>query len=122
MTAINNEPARLRAATAGGPSLTMTVVAQIAAGGVVQLSVSQAWEEQSGGAAGAISEAETMARVADGNTLLIAGLLRQTPAVLAPLGVGTLPGGPAMKAASELVVLLRPTVVTPGTFPSVSRN
>src|SRR4029079_18764878 len=63
VTALNNEPALVRIATAAGPwltitvpcvvrlatpvvsSLTMTVVPQVSADGVVQLSVSHAWEE-----------------------------------------------------------------------------
>ena len=39
VTALNNEPALVRVATPGGSSLTMTVVPQISADGIVQLSV-----------------------------------------------------------------------------------
>src|SRR5687767_13852349 len=48
VTTLNNEPAMVRVATPGGTSLTMTVVPQISADGVVQLSISHAWEEHAG--------------------------------------------------------------------------
>jgi type II secretory pathway component GspD/PulD (secretin) len=90
VTVVNNEAALIHMAAPGGSSLTMTVVPQISADGVVQLSVSHAWGEPSS----RVSEADTVMRVIDGATALIAGLT-----------------GPAH---AELVVLLRPTVVTPG--------
>ena len=48
VTTLNNEPAMVRVATPGGTSLTMTVVPQISADGIVQLSVAHAWEEHAG--------------------------------------------------------------------------
>ena len=91
VTALNNEPALVRVAATGGLTLTMTVVPQIGADGVIQLSVTHTWEE----AAARVTESAAVARVMDGNTMLIAGLLR---------------------GQTELVMLLRPTVVDPGTF------
>jgi len=80
----------------------MTVVPQISADGIVQLSLSHAWEEQDGAQAPVrTTEADTVARVNDGNTVMIAGLLR--PAA-----------GAVSTTQAELVVLLRATVVTPG--------
>lgn len=102
VTSLNNEPALVRVAAGGGPSLTMTVVPQIAADGVVQLSVSHMWEEAS---QTRLAESDVVTRVMDGNTALIAGLLRLLPPET---------GGSARYA--EVVVLLRPTVVHPGTF------
>ena len=99
---LNNEPALMRIATTGGTSLTMTVVPQIAADGVVQLSVSHAWEEA---APGRLAESDSVSRVMDGNTVMIGGLVRPVP-----------PGSVRSGAYAELVVLLRPTVVDPGTF------
>jgi hypothetical protein len=56
-----------------------------------------------GGAAVRVAESDTVTRVMDGNTVMIAGLLRPVA-----------PGGSATHA--ELVVLLKPTVVHAGTF------
>jgi type II secretory pathway component GspD/PulD (secretin) len=102
VTTLNNEPALMRVAAAGGTSLTMTVVPQIAADGVVQLSVSHVWEEASPTRR---AESDTVTRVMDGNTVLIAGLLRPVPA-----------SETRTAGYAELVVLLRPIVVDPGTF------
>ena len=101
VTAMNNEPALVRAGTPGVSSLTMTVVPQISADGIVQLSLSHAFEEQDAAHAPVrTTETDTVARVTDGNTVMIAGLLRPAVAV--------------SSAHAELVVLLRATVVTPG--------
>jgi type II secretory pathway component HofQ len=100
LTTVNNEPAMVRVAAAGGGSLTMTVVPQIAPDGIVQLSVSHAWEQPAAGASPArVTESDVVTRVMDGNTVMIAGLLR---------------------GQTELVVLLRPSVVDTGTFVAVS--
>lgn len=117
VTAMNNEPALMRAGTPGVSSLTMTVVPQIASDGVVQLSVSHAWEEQAAGERAArTAESDTVTRVMDGHTVLIAGLLRPTQVATAPHGVGAWFGTtPKKTVQAELVVLLRATVVTPGT-------
>lgn len=117
VTALNNEPALLRAADEGSSALTMAVVPQIAADGIVQLSVSQTWEEQAPGQRTARkAEADTVTRVMDGNTVLIAGLLRRTQVAVAPRGFGAVFGAqPKKTVQAELVVLIRATVVTPGT-------
>jgi MSHA biogenesis protein MshL len=127
VTTINNEPALVRIATPGGTSLTMTVVPQISADGIVQLSVSHAWEEHDGDRREGmfkstpltrITEADTVMRVMDGNTVLIAGFLR--PQQVAAAGERTIFGSTPKKAGhAELVVLLRPTVVTLGTQQAV---
>ena len=123
VTALNNEPVLVRIATGGGSSLTMTVVPQVSADGVVQLSVAHAWEEPAGERREGmfkstpltrVMEADTVMRVLDGQTAVIAGLLR--PAQVAVSGERTLFGSAPKKAGhAELVVLLRPTVVTLGT-------
>lgn len=132
ITTLNNEPARVRVATPGGSSLTMIVVPQIAADGIVQLSVSHAWEEHAGDRKQGllkstpvmrVSEADTVTRVMDGNTVLIAGLLRPQPIVTAAAGAAGLFGGRTKTPGrAELVVLLRPTVVSPGVFSTGSRQ
>lgn len=106
VTTINNEPAMLRMTVPGGTSLAMTVVPQISADGIVQMSITHSWEDASADRQDRqVSEADTVTRVMDGNTAVIAGMVRTT----APDRV-------------ELVVLLRPTVVTPGKFTGGSRE
>jgi type II secretory pathway component GspD/PulD (secretin) len=123
VTALNNEPALVRIATPGGTSLTMTVVPQIAADGIVQVSVSHALEERAGDRSEGFfksspvmrtSEADTVARVHDGQTMVISGLLR--PQMVAAEGGRTIFGSqPKKPGHAELVVLLRASVVTLGT-------
>jgi MSHA biogenesis protein MshL len=121
VTAMNNEPALMRAGTPGVSALTLTVVPQIAADGIVQLAVSHSWEEQDPARkAPRVSEADTVARVMDGHTVLVAGLLREVQVPVPSRGMGSLFGGQAKKTVpAELVVLLQAIVVTPG---AVSRK
>jgi MSHA biogenesis protein MshL len=128
VTTLNNEPAMVRIATPGGTSLTMTVVPQISADGIVQLSISHAWEEHAADRSQGflkastpitrVTEADTVTRVMDGNTAMIAGLLRPEQVTVATSGRLSIFGSQTQKKPghAELVVLLRPTVVTPGTF------
>jgi type II secretory pathway component GspD/PulD (secretin) len=123
VTVLNNEPALLRIATPGSTSLTMTIVPQISADGVVQLNVAHAWQEHDGDRREGlfrstpltrVSEADTVMRVMDGSTVLVSGLTR--PQQVAAAGGRTIFGTAAHKAGhAELVVLLRPTIVTLGT-------
>jgi type II secretory pathway component GspD/PulD (secretin) len=118
LTALNNEPALVRAGTPGAWSLTMIIVPQIASDGVVQLSVSHTWEEQDAGQKGpSVTEADTVTRVRDGNTVLIAGFMRPTEVPAGSRSGTSLFGGHSnttRTVQTELVVLLRPTVVTTG--------
>ena len=128
VTTLNNEPAMVRVATPGGTALTMTVVPQISADGIVQLSISHAWEEHAGNRSQGfmksatpftrVTEADTVTRVMDGNTAVIAGLLRPEQVTVAAGRRVSIFGAQAQKKPghAELVVLLRPTVVTPGIF------
>ena len=115
VTTLNNEPALVRAWSQGASSLTMTVVPQIAADGIVQLSVSHSWDEGGSKTAAAHgAEADTVTRVMDGSTVLIAGLLRPTQVAVPARGMGALFGGqPKKTVQAELVVLLRATIVAP---------
>jgi hypothetical protein len=108
VTTLNNEPAMVRVGTPGGTSLTMTVVPQIAADGIVQLSVTHTWEEPATPVP-RVTESDTVTRVMDGNTVMISGLLRSVPV---PIN--------GIAAHAELVLLLRPTVVGAGVFKGVS--
>jgi MSHA biogenesis protein MshL len=116
VTALNNEPALVHAATTGVSSLTLTVVPQIAADGVVQLSVSHAWQELAAGEKSPhVAEGDTVTRVMDGHTVLLTGWLRPAQVAVPARGMGSLFGGPAKKTVqAELVVVLRATVVAPG--------
>jgi hypothetical protein len=106
LTVLNNAPAIVRLGSPGAESLTMTIVPQISADGVVRMSISHRWQDEGGGAP-RVSEADTVMRVRDGNTAVIAGLQR--------------PGAAAGQPRRELVVVVRPTVVTPAAIAAGSR-
>jgi len=71
-----------------------------------------------------VSGSDTVTRVMDGNTVLIAGLLRpkdiESKATTGLAGI--FGGSQKQKGHAELVVLLRPTVVRAGTLTSGSRQ
>jgi type II secretory pathway component GspD/PulD (secretin) len=125
VTTVNNEPAMVHISTPGSSSLTMTVLPQISADGIVQLSISHEWGEHQGDQKQGFlkttpvmrtSGSDTVTRVMDGNTVLIAGLLRPREiATKAATGLSAIFGGSQkQKGHAELVVLLRPTVVRAG--------
>jgi len=126
VTALNNEPALMRVATPGSSSLTLTVVPQISSDGIVQLSVSHSWEEHAEDRRTGIlkttpitrvADADTVARVVDGSTIVLTGILRPVEVAAAATGARALFGGQGKQPGyAELVVLIRPTIVTPGTF------
>jgi type II secretory pathway component GspD/PulD (secretin) len=109
------------AITAG---LTLTVTAQIAGDGIVLMSLAPTYAERTGEARApggdrvpvlSVSEADTLVRVQDGETVVIAGLLRERVQVKPAQGFGGLFGAQDRRTGYvELVVLLTPTVVTPG--------
>ena len=88
VTTMNNEPAMVHVSTPGSSSLTLTVVPQISADGIVQLSISHAWDAHDGDQKQGFMKpstplmrgigADTVTRVMDGNTVMISGLLRPT--------------------------------------------
>jgi type II secretory pathway component GspD/PulD (secretin) len=112
--------------TPGSSSLTLTVLPQISADGIVQLSISHAWEEHDGDRKQGFLKAstplmrsaiaDTVTRVMDGNTVMISGLSRPKDIAKASTGMAGVFGvAQKEKGRAELVVLLRPTVVRPGT-------
>ena len=126
VTTLNNEPAMLRLSTPGATSLTLSVVPQIAADGIVQLSIAHSWSEHAGDRKEGwfkstpffrSTEADTVTRVMDGNTVMISGLLR--PREITVASTGMFSKQEKKQGHAELVVLLRPTVVIPGTFAAV---
>lgn len=117
---LNNEPAVFRT---GAPTdvedFSLTVVPQIGGDGVVQISVSPSWTasrrepDMKGGTAAPVDVmfADTVLRIADGDTAVISGFLRAPQA-----GGASTAGGDSASGAGEVVLLLTPTVVGPGTF------
>src|SRR5262249_4510693 len=109
----------------GVESLTLTVVPQISSDGVVQLAVTHTWEDRTadrndgpatGTSARRVAEADTVTRLTSGASLLLSGLLRAVRIPKPATGAAALFGGqPKQDGYAELVVLLRPTIVTTGT-------
>jgi MSHA biogenesis protein MshL len=104
--------------------LTLTVIPQIAADGIVLLSVAPTYAEKTGEAKASkgqsapvlsVSEAETLVRVHDGDTVVVAGFLQDRTKAPANTGMrGIFRSAARETVKSELVILLTPTVVTPG--------
>jgi type II secretory pathway component GspD/PulD (secretin) len=132
VVALNNEPAVVRA-TSRTPSgdggrlqeqgVTLGVTPQIASDGVVMLSLSPIVMVQTADAVGkaspptAIREADMLARVGDGETIVIAGLTRERETrERRTIGFG---GGwlgrstVVTRKRVELVILLTPTILAP---------
>jgi MSHA biogenesis protein MshL len=135
MLAMNNQPAVMRIGAAdavftgstGGRSsqsgdaplapatLTLSITPQIGADGIVHMTVSPTYadEQPAGRSIRRVTEADTVMRVRGGETVVIAGLIREWAEA---------PGTPAtageQRVRRELVVLLTPTVVTAGNAPA----
>jgi MSHA biogenesis protein MshL len=111
-------------AVAVAEGLTLTVMAQIAADGIVRMTVSPTFAERTGEARASngdrvpllsVAETDTTVRVRDGDTVLVAGLSRERVQVKESTGLAGLFGAQERTVAhAELVVLLTPTVVTLG--------
>ena len=125
VTTVNNEPALMRIDTPDLASLTLTVVPQISSDGVVQLAVAHTWEEHASGEhrdgflkstpTRRVSEADTVTRLTSGTAMLLAGVIRPVRIPKAATGAAALFGAqPTQDGYAELVVLLRPTIVTTG--------
>jgi type II secretory pathway component GspD/PulD (secretin) len=132
VVALNNEPAVVRA-TSRTPSgeggrlqeqgVTLGVTPQIASDGVVMLSLSPIVSIQAADATGkalpptALREADMLARVADGETIVIAGLTREREnreRRTVGFGGGWLGRSTVVtRKRVELVILLTPTILAP---------
>ena len=152
IVATNNEPAVMRTGTqsvffesssstseersrmsqAGSvlEGLTLSVTAQIAADGIVQLHVAPTYASRAGQVkshAGdtypvlRISEADTIVRVRDGETIVLSGFLEDRETAKPATGFTAMFGGTSRATVkSELVILLTPTVVSPGIHAAVA--
>lgn len=120
----DDEVGRTSPANAMFAGLTLTVTPQIAADGIVQLSVSPTYSAKArevkapgGGTVPVMTvhEADTVVRMQEGETAIIAGLLQDREQVSKPKGIGALFGAESKQTLkSELIVLLTPRIVTPG--------
>jgi MSHA biogenesis protein MshL len=144
ITAMNNEPAVMRvgvqdvyfepasrlvdtralAPAAVLEGLALTVTAQIASDGMVQLHIAPTYTERTGEARASrnqsapllrIVETDSSLRVKDGHTVVIAGLIQHRVRATSVTGLAGAPGATAREpVTSELVILLTPVVVSPG--------
>jgi MSHA biogenesis protein MshL len=122
VTTLNNEAAVLETATPNVSAMSLVVVPQIAADGVIQLSVAPSISERAGGrpdASGAaamrVSQADTVGRVPDGSTLVVAGLLTTAETTQPAPGIRGFFGATDHRSSTrELVVLVTPTIVGVG--------
>jgi MSHA biogenesis protein MshL len=104
--------------------LALTVTAQVASDGIVQLHVAPTYTEKTGEARAsrgqsapimAVTEADSHVRVQDGHTVVIAGLLQDRVRTKPGTGVAGLFGAQTrQQVKSELIILLTPIVVSPG--------
>jgi len=124
VTTINNEPALMRIETPGVESLTLTVVPQISSDGIIQLAVTHTWEERAADRKEGltkstpierVTEADTVTRLSSGSSVLLSGILRPVQIPKQVSGAAALFGAqPKRDGYAELVVVLRPTIVTIG--------
>ena len=96
--------------------LTLTVIPQIGADGIVQMSVSPAYAARRDDERGlSIVEADTTLRVRQGETVVFSGLVREVTGRVPATGLAGFLGRAGREPVRrELVILLTPTIVTPG--------
>ena len=100
ITAMNNEPAVMRVGTRDPQTLdegmTLNVTPQIGADGIITLSINPIVSAR---------EADTLVRVRQGETIVIAGLMQDRMRTEA---------GTTIRRKTDLVILLTPTLIGPG--------
>lgn len=110
VTAMNNEPAVMRMGTQEGQTLTegvaLSVTPQISADGIINMSINPSITERTGAATSrlgenvpiiSVREADTLVRVRQGETIVVAGLMSEKSS-----------------RKIELVILLTPIIMFPG--------
>jgi type II secretory pathway component HofQ len=127
MTAADHDGADERAGdrTAALEGFALMVTAQVSADGLVLLNVAPSYSTRTGTVKSGnddvvpvlhINEADTTVRVQDGETIVLSGFLDSRPAVKPATGFAAMFGvQPRTMVKSELVILLTPTIVSPGT-------
>jgi len=122
VTTINNEPALLRIDAPGLVSLTLTVMPQISSDGIIQLAIAHTWESTAAESwtkttsVQRISEADMVTRLRSGNAVLLSGLVRPVQIPPQAADAAVISGAqPKQDGYAELVVVVRPTIVTTGT-------
>jgi type II secretory pathway component GspD/PulD (secretin) len=100
-------------------TFALSITPQIGADGIVHMTVSPAYsDERRGGPARLVTEADSVMRVRGGDTVVIAGLTRESGGAAAADGSTAASGRDDQRVRRELVVLLTPTVVTAGSAPA----
>ena len=100
------------------------VTAQVSADGLVLLNVAPSYSTRAGTVKPGnddavpllhVNEADTTVRVQDGETIVLSGFLDSRQAAKPATGFGAMFGvQPRTTVRSELVILLTPTIVSPG--------
>lgn len=117
----DGRPQRVSAPATLIEGLTLFVTPQLAGDGAVQLSVAPSYTEKTGEAKSAsgdlypllrVSEADTVLRVRDGETIVLAGFLRDKTRKRPGTGLASYFGAESRETVtSELVILLTPVMV-----------
>ena len=85
----------------------------------VSPTIATAGPDRSSASSGSVVEVDTVVRVRGGQTVVIAGLLRDATEVVSAAGVPGILGVKNRRTSrTELVVLLTPTVVNAGAIPA----
>jgi type II secretory pathway component GspD/PulD (secretin) len=125
-SSVGQDDARERTTKPGAvlEGLTLTVTAQISADGLVLLNVSPTYASRAGQSKSVdgetfpvlrISEADMMVRVRDGETIVLSGFLESRETTKPATGLAAMFGPrPRTTVKSELVILLTPSIVSPG--------
>lgn len=125
-SSVSKDDARLRTTRPGAvlEGLTLTVTAQISADGLVLLNVSPTYASRAGQSKSVdgetfpvlrISETDMMVRVRDGETIVLSGFLENRETSKPATGMAAMFGArPRTTVKSELVILLTPSIVSPG--------
>ena len=117
--ALNNEPAIVRAVARGRDELRLTVTPQVSPDRTVMLSLSPLVSSSTGaaGAAGGehvtLIQADTLARVADGETVVLTGFPTSRDDVVTPAAGKDRRAKPSVptKTRTELLILLTPRIL-----------
>jgi type II secretory pathway component GspD/PulD (secretin) len=125
---LSAEPDAPPPATGIFAGLMLAVTPQVGADGIVQLGISPTYSEKTretrarnGGAVPVltIAEADTLVRVQEGETVIVSGLLQDRPRSKQTSGIAGFFGAQSREhVKAELIILLTPTVVTPGVLPT----